>query len=301
MLQNTDVFTDSLNKELKPHGTDAFPLAGYEEVYNQNGGYFLPWHWHEEMEVVYILEGSLSFQIGSFVCTLKDGDFLFINSNVLHSAKGNPHAVLHSFVFSPLLLMGNKNSAFDTEYITPLLKSRLSHYIFRDKEYAKEFSYAFEALRNDSFGYEFIIRNALSTALLKIIGENKDVVYSNDMKKKEDDKVGLMLSYIYENYSHDITLRDLSRVCSLSEREVLRQFRKTTGESPIQYTIKYKLLRSINEMSVSPDKALSRIALECGFPSPAYYTKKFKEIYGQSPRAYRERVLKERDKRLFIT
>lgn len=302
MLQNTDVFTDSLDKELKPHGTDAFPVAGYEEFYRVKGGYFLPWHWHEEMELIYIKDGRLSLQAGAAVCTLDKGEFMFINSNVLHSAKGFPSAVLESFVFSSRILTGYDSSVFSLEYLTPLIKSGLGYYIFRDESFIPSFERAFEALRRDVFGYEFMVRNVISTSILKVLEDNRELVFRRrEEKKGEADKVGLMLSYIYENYSKDITLSDLGKVCGISEREVLRQFRKTTGESPIQYTIKYKLLKSINAMSVSPDKPLSLIAAECGFRDAAYYTKKFKETYGETPRSYREKILKERDKRLFIT
>ena len=52
-------------KELKPHGTKGFPCAGYDSCYTDNPEDFLPWHWHEEMEIIYIAEGALRVKIPS--------------------------------------------------------------------------------------------------------------------------------------------------------------------------------------------------------------------------------------------
>lgn len=62
--------------------------------------------------------------------------------------------------------------------------------------------------------------------------------------------------------------------------------KKITGESPIQYLLKYRLIRSASALTEYPDKNISIVAEECGFDSPAYYTKK--EFYLCSPREYRQ-------------
>ena len=40
-------------KELKAHGSLAFPCAGYQESYSKHGCREFPWHWHEEIEMIY--------------------------------------------------------------------------------------------------------------------------------------------------------------------------------------------------------------------------------------------------------
>ena len=46
-------------KELRLHGTKGFPCAGYESHYTDNPDDVVPWHWHEEIEIMYIEEGDL--------------------------------------------------------------------------------------------------------------------------------------------------------------------------------------------------------------------------------------------------
>ena len=87
---------------------------------------------------------------------------------------------------------------------------------------------------------------------------------------------------------YESTLSNIAEIVNISERETLRCFKKITGESPIQYLLKYRLIRSASVLTEYPDKNISIVAEECGFDSPTYYTKKFKEFYLCSPREYRQ-------------
>ena len=50
-------------KELRPHGTLEFPCAGYSSYYTGRQEDSIPWHWHEEIEMVYVAEGRLELKI----------------------------------------------------------------------------------------------------------------------------------------------------------------------------------------------------------------------------------------------
>ena len=100
--------------------------------------------------------------------------------------------------------------------------------------------------------------------------------------------IAAILSFIEQHYPENITLSNIAEIVNISERENLRCFKKITGESPIQYLLKYRLIRSASVLTEYPDKNIFIVAEECGFDSPAYYTKKFKEFYLCSPREYRQ-------------
>lgn len=101
-------------------------------------------------------------------------------------------------------------------------------------------------------------------------------------------RVTAILSFIEQHYPENITLSNIAEIVNISERETLLCFKKITEESPIQYLLKYRLIRSASVLTEYPDKNISIVAEECGFDSPAYYTKKFKEFYLCSPREYRQ-------------
>jgi quercetin dioxygenase-like cupin family protein len=65
-------------------------------------GVSFPKHWHPGEEIIYVLEGSLEYQVeGKPPVTLKAGDVLFIPAGTIHTAKnvGNgPGAELGTYV-----------------------------------------------------------------------------------------------------------------------------------------------------------------------------------------------------------
>ena len=108
-------------KELRPHGTLEFPCAGYSSYYTGRQEDSIPWHWHEEIEMVYVAEGRLELKIPSESFYVETGDAFVINSNVLHYAIAADYCKLHSLVFHPTLILGNEDSVFAKKYVRPLV------------------------------------------------------------------------------------------------------------------------------------------------------------------------------------
>ena len=50
-------------------------------------GYVAPSHTHPGEEIIYVLEGTLEYQIGGKAVTVKPGDVLFVPAGTVHSAK----------------------------------------------------------------------------------------------------------------------------------------------------------------------------------------------------------------------
>ena len=79
-LQKCALNLNRIGKELQPHGTAQFPCAGYAAVYTDKPEDVIPWHWHEELEIVYVETGSLKLQIPGKTFHLGQGEGFVINS-----------------------------------------------------------------------------------------------------------------------------------------------------------------------------------------------------------------------------
>ena len=79
---------DNNKKELKSHGTYAFPVnVSYEQLSRYERKSFL-WHWHKEIELTILLQGEMQYQVNDTIYHLQAGEGLFCNSNRLHT--GSP-------------------------------------------------------------------------------------------------------------------------------------------------------------------------------------------------------------------
>ena len=84
-----------------------------------------------------------------------------------------------------------------------------------------------------------------------------------------------------------IYLRELGDLGSLSEQSLARFFSKMMGRSFFTFLNEYRVNMAAR-MLVDTDDSVSRIGFFCGFESPPFFFKKFKEAYGISPAKYRK-------------
>lgn len=292
-LQECLIHVNQDNKELRPHGSPAFPIAGYEYDYTDAPEDVVTWHWHEELEFVYAVSGTMQVRIPSETFHLQAGDVLLINANMLHYAIAEPACHLRSLVFHPLLVEGSADAVFATRYVRPVLSCPSFTGLLvptADREMlAGYFNAAHAALANDAPGYEFTVRENLSHICLYLYNTLAPESEPQSGSLTQDNlRVRQMLAYMHVHYAENITLADIAREADVSERECLRCFQKTIQQSPIQYLLKYRITQGAGMLVHSPGESIQEIASHCGFDSQSNFAKMFKRYYGRTPREYRK-------------
>ncbi len=298
-LQSCGLNRSNTQKELQPHGTAEFPCAAYASHHSDAPADVIPWHWHEELEAVYIIGGTLKLQIPGGEYLLHQGNLVILNANVLHSAVGHPAGSLHSVVFSPFLITGGADTAFYKKYIGALLACPDFTVWQADTDTDIQwFSDAFSALESDTFAYEFTVREGLSHLLLHCYEQMRPHLSAQKAAKSADTtRIEKMLQYIQEFYAAPITLAEIAKAANLSERECLRCFHRMIGDTPVQYLLKYRLMQSADMLRSRPAVSIAEISAACGFDDPSYFSKQFRRFYQCTPRAYRSEEGDERKKR----
>lgn len=296
-LQECGLNLNNISKELQPHGSLAFPCAGYASSHTDRPEDSIPWHWHEEIEIIYIESGQIEVRIPSKSFLLKEGDCLVINANIVHYATAVPEGTLHSLVFSPALIGGKEDSVFSKKYISPLTACPAfsCFYISADsnEEVAELFCGAFEALAKDHYGFEFTVRENLSRICLFLY---RTFTPQMDLPKtapnQDNLRLSRLLAYIHRHFADPISVSDIAKEAGISERECLRCFQKTIQLSPIQYVLKYRVMRGAELLLTNPAASISEIGTLCGFDSQSHFAKMFKRFYNCTPREYRNQNLK---------
>ncbi len=287
--QSCPIRTKRDKKEIQAHGSAEFPSAIYYSERGSGSCDAVRWHWHEEFEVLYIVKGKCRLQVPGEEHILSSGEMAFVNSNTLHYAIGEPFFVLESFVFSPLLLTGSTDSIFHRKYVRPLMESSFKVWITGKDEDRDHFRKAYVAQREESFAYEFTVRENLSSLLLSLYREKEKALNLASRPKDTDSiRIGRMLDYIHSHYRENITLDDIASSSALSAREALRCFRRTISDTPIQYLLKYRLMQSASLLLGDPSLSVSEITTLCGFDYPCYYSRQFKRFYHYAPKEYRQ-------------
>ena len=97
-------------------------------------------------------------------------------------------------------------------------------------------------------------------------------------------------SYIEDKLDSTIRANDLAGVVRLSTSYFFRAFRKTFGETPIEYIMRRRMLRA-QELMLKSRVSLSQVALECGMCDQAHFSRTFRRIVGTNPTVWRRQFL----------
>lgn len=301
-LQECGLKLDYAQRELQPHGTREFPCAGYGAGYTDSEVDAIPWHWHEELELVCVESGALRVQIPGKAFRLGPGDGLAVNSNILHSAMAEPTCKAYSLVFSPMLVSGSGDSIFAGKYVTPLTRCAAFDGCMWERTdadegaFAAQFMAAFTALSEDRPGYEFVVREKLSAICLMLYGKYEgDLGAEHTLPDQDSLRLRRMLDRIHNHFEEDLQLRQIAKAADIGERECLRCFRRVMQTSPVQYLLKYRATQGASMLLRDRSSSISEIASRCGFDSPSHFSQTFKRFYRCTPRDYRARQEKNRD------
>ena len=287
-----EVTTNAEGYELKEHGKFFYPVGCYRNDMSESK---IILHWHEELEVIFVVEGSVIVGAGTAEKILHEGDGFFINSNILHDVRQveNHGGVIKSLVFHPYLI-GNLRSIFWSKYLRPLIKNKNLPFIYFNGNSEKDFQIvswirqAWESEAEEKFGFEFEVRNFLSKIILKISEGKIEKIYAPTPQEQRDaERLKQMIKFIEQNFTKDLTVAEIAEQVSVSKSECLNCFKRTTGISPIQFLKEYRLLLA-SEKIRSTQKNISEIAEDCGFLDMSYFAKSFRQMFKISPTAYRK-------------
>ena len=80
----------------------------------------------------------------------------------------------------------------------------------------------------------------------------------------------------------ELSVEDLAADMNLSRVQLYRKVKSVTGATPVELLRTARLKRAY-QLLVTTDKSISEVAYQVGFTAPSYFTKCFKEEYGQLP------------------
>lgn len=292
-LSKSESHIDIDNWEIKAHGTYAFPTACYCVNFPEDR---MVAHWHQELELFYVLKGNAVLYAGSKKFKLETGMGAFINSNVLHYLEKSTNcttATLRYVVFHPRLIGGDEQSIFWTKYINPLINNLelpifiLSDKIMWQKEILTELDICWNCIAEDLSGYEIISRNNLSDIILKLYkNQFSETINQNQKHIKYQTRMKEMLDYIHTNYSETITIDEIADIGEMSVSSCLRYFKEAVGTTPFQYLKNYRLQIAAKRLK-DTDWLVSEIGFRCGYEEIGYFASQFKIKYGLTPSEYR--------------
>lgn len=106
--------------------------------------------------------------------------------------------------------------------------------------------------------------------------------YMHDYQDITDPRVRRAVFYMEQNISAMVATEDVAEEVGISTRQLERLFQVFLRESPAGYFRRLRL-RHANWLLHNTRRAITDIAIECGFSDSSHFAKRFKEFFGHSP------------------
>ena len=268
-------------EEKLPYDTPDFPYIASQAELDSYREPFVPWHWHNAIELFYMESGELKYYTP--------------HETLLHKTQLQSHSekniqLLH--IFDPQLLAGVHGSLIEKKYISPLVNApQIELIALSPRKPAQaaiiEMIRAAFSLPENEFGYELKIREALSRIWLELFPICAPLLQEKSQSKDiSTDKIKGMMIYIHEHYAEKISIRELASAVYLSERECYRTFQNHLHMTPVDYIRSYRIQIAC-QLLVESQRSITEVGNACGMGNSSYFGKVFREATGYTPRQYR--------------
>ncbi|MCF6465491.1 GH39 family glycosyl hydrolase [Clostridium sp. Cult2] len=246
-------------------------------------------HWHKEIEILLILEGSVNVRVGEETYYLKENDLILVNCNELHSTRRTKdNNVLLAIQIDPELYnyfypQFNKIT-FDCKSFTYGQEQErfdiIRHYIAK----------IVWKLNKKNKGYQFAIGNylyLLGKHLLtnfdySIIGDEAEELRDEDLVRLQR-----IIEYVNKNIFRKITLKEIAEKEHVNYYYLSHFIKDKMGISFQEYINSVRLFNAV-DMLINTDKTIIDISHTSGFSNVNSFNRIFKETYNCSPTEYRK-------------
>ena len=128
--------------------------------------------------------------------------------------------------------------------------------------------------------------------LLEIFARHLSII-SNQLLTRERNAEPPMIArakeFIRQNQTEELSLGAVAKAVNMSTFYFCKLFKKATGLHFTDYVSRVRIEKARN-LLLNPNLRVSEIAYEIGFQSLTHFNRVFKNIVGQSPSEYRERL-----------
>ena len=249
-------------------------------------------HWHNDFELLYILEGNMKYNVNGEILPLDKGSMLFVNSGNMHFGfqEDNTDCSIRCIVFHPSLLvsatLGQSLDKLCGQNAPPYLlfhSSKLS-----DKAFTECVKNIERAFSSDSSSRSLELLAEIYLLCARLIERIENTEHSVAYDTKQVQAMHRMTGFIQRNYSEKISLNDIAEAGAICRSKCCKIFREFLGKTPVEYLTEYRISKSI-ELLNTTDMSITDIAVNCGFCGSSYYAETFMKLMKCTPSEYRKK------------
>ncbi|MGQ4669064.1 helix-turn-helix domain-containing protein [Metabacillus halosaccharovorans] len=244
-------------------------------------------HAHNDIELIYMIEGNLEVKIKNNLFTLNKSDFVIVNSNELHSfhsEENNLFVIIHFNYFQIRSILQQENLYFQCNSLENTVSSNQQM-----KDVIEEVLLVYLKESDISLaGFWEKVLKLISFIQLNYLRDRKHQEIKPLLSEEmANERLMEILEYVENNFREALTLEEVARTQYITVPYLSKFFKKQTGKTFSQYLNKVRLAHAVNEL-INTKKPITRIALDNGFPNLVAFNRVFNDKFKVKPVDYRK-------------
>jgi AraC-like DNA-binding protein len=282
----------------------SFLPANYINMYKEELPHFIvPWHYHPEIEIMYILEGTGMRFVGDSVEKYEVGDLCMIGANLPHEWRNDPaffeketslRASCYCIFLVKELFGATLLNTLEMQHIKNLIERSVRGVKFTGKarseigskinEYAQESGAAKIAKL-----ILLLEQMAVTTEyeLLASVGYTKHHLNAEDFER-----FNKIYRYIMKNFARPIRLEEVASLAGLTPNAFCRYFKERTKKTFVQYLNDVRIGHA-KRLLMEGRQTIAALSAESGFNNLSNFIEQFKRSTQMSPSEYRHKFRKQ--------
>lgn len=289
---------------MKPHllKVALTPETSFNILQRQGIEFYNQWHFHPEIELIYVHKGSGTRFIGTDVHRFEADEMFLFGSNLAHMWRcdpeyfnsDTPQKAEVTIVYFHHDFLGDKFfNVPELKSIDSLLEKAKQgvKILGNTKQQVKELMQKMAA----SKGLEKVI------ALLSIldrVANSKEKQYVNPVSHAEKvdpyetNRLNAIFQYVSDNFQKKITLNEIAAVANLSAKAFCRYFKSKTRKTFYDFLLEVRVAHACN-LLLEKDMSVYEVCYDSGFNNLSNFNRYFKKIMGKTPTEYKKDFMEQ--------
>lgn len=263
---------------------------------------YVPSHWHNSIEIIFVLRGTLEVTVDNRQRVLSEGDVLLINSCHVHEVIGLDLNIIATFLipdtYVKSAIKGIENPSFDCDSASAGKERRKA--LDRLRQLLAEMVQLVYK-QGDVYELEMQIRmlGVFSILMQQFRAEGQN----GGLNEKYMERLLRIITYIEEHYQEPLSLQEIAEREYLSVPYLSKFFSENIGLNFQSYLTGIRLKNAVEDLLRYEELSISELALKHGFPNAKSFYAAFKNRYHVTPNEYRKQyrpgIVEGKEKKTF--
>lgn len=272
------------------------PITSY--IWHGDSAHFqVPLHWHDEIELLRLERGNCHYQSAGRRFVVPAPALIVVPGGCLHGFTMPDCGCEQVVIFDPQLLLLKVPDRGQDYCRRMLCADNLREVILNPQtEYFAEIfaltgSVAQRALQPEALDdAAFLLLKADLIRVAALLCSSNCLqaarISAGSYRREQEERIKKLITYVAGHYPYPIGIEDAARACALSPNYLSEYFSRTLNLTFSEYLLFFRL-KAASQLLLSTTLPVEQVALKCGFENKSYFYRRFKQVFGMTPRRHR--------------